>query len=299
MSSSWKSRKESGSPTLMRLFARLCLWVGPRVARFLLGPVCLYFFLVKGTARDASRAFLARALGRKPTTRDTWRHFWTFSQVLLDRVYLLGQDGRGIELDAAQPEALAEVVDQGRGCLLLGSHLGSFEASRAIKRERPNVPLRLVMDRQQSPAATAFLEALNPELAAQVLDIGGQPGAGLALLTALEGGSLVALLADRPRGGEKTVVAEFFGQAARFPAAPHEIAMVTQAPVVLFFGLQRGPGRYEIIFERLPAPARVARAERSAEIEKSVQRYAARLEHHARQAPYNWFNFYDFWAEAA
>jgi hypothetical protein len=26
-----------------------------------------------------------------------------------------------------------------------------------------------------------------------------------------------------------------------------------------------------------------------------IRRYAARLEHHARQAPYNWFNFYDFW----
>jgi predicted LPLAT superfamily acyltransferase len=24
-------------------------------------------------------------------------------------------------------------------------------------------------------------------------------------------------------------------------------------------------------------------------------RYVARLEHHARHAPYNWFNFHDFW----
>ncbi len=26
-----------------------------------------------------------------------------------------------------------------------------------------------------------------------------------------------------------------------------------------------------------------------------VQRYAERLEHYARKAPDNWFNFYDFW----
>jgi predicted LPLAT superfamily acyltransferase len=26
-----------------------------------------------------------------------------------------------------------------------------------------------------------------------------------------------------------------------------------------------------------------------------VRRYAARLEAHARAAPENWFNFYDFW----
>ena len=30
-------------------------------------------------------------------------------------------------------------------------------------------------------------------------------------------------------------------------------------------------------------------------IEQAVRTYAARLEHYCRQAPYNWFNFYDFW----
>jgi predicted LPLAT superfamily acyltransferase len=29
-----------------------------------------------------------------------------------------------------------------------------------------------------------------------------------------------------------------------------------------------------------------------------VERYAARVEHHCRTAPYNWFNFYDFWNAA-
>ena len=30
-----------------------------------------------------------------------------------------------------------------------------------------------------------------------------------------------------------------------------------------------------------------------------MQCYAERLEHHARRAPDNWFNFYDFWAPPA
>ena len=29
-----------------------------------------------------------------------------------------------------------------------------------------------------------------------------------------------------------------------------------------------------------------------------MQRYADRLAHYARSAPYNWFNFYDFWRPA-
>jgi predicted LPLAT superfamily acyltransferase len=27
-----------------------------------------------------------------------------------------------------------------------------------------------------------------------------------------------------------------------------------------------------------------------------LQAYVARLEHYCRLSPYNWFNFYDFWA---
>jgi len=299
MSTHWKGRREIGSPALMRAFARICLFLGPRVARLMLGPVCAWFFLVRGAERRASRDFLARALERPPTHRDVWRHFWTFSQVVLDRVFILGQEGRDIELTPENPAILAEEVDEGRGCLLLGSHLGSFEASRAIKRARPHVPLRLVMDRSQSPAATAFLEALNPEMARQVLDIGARPGAGLAMLAALQDGALVALLADRARAGEKTVAVDFLGRPARFPVAPFEVAMVTGAPVVLFWGLLEGPGRYRIVFEKLPSPPRARREDRARVVRESVQHYARRLEHHARAAPYNWFNFYDFWAEPA
>jgi len=33
-------------------------------------------------------------------------------------------------------------------------------------------------------------------------------------------------------------------------------------------------------------------------IRAALERYAATLESLCREAPYNWFNFYDFWAEA-
>ena len=295
MARHWRQENEAGSPWLTRLFARTCLFVGPTVGRWLLRPITAYFLLVRRREREASRQFLRRALGREPGWRDLWQHFFTFSHVTLDRVFILGAEGRGVRIDPVNKEVLYAAMESHQGCLLLGSHLGSFEASRAVKRRRPEVPLRIVMDTTQSPAASAFLEALNPELRGEVLDVGARPGAGVAILQALEGDALVGLLADRAHEKERTISAEFFGETAEFPAGPHEIAMVTQVPSVLMWGLHVGPGRYVLRFDEFPPPPKATRVERRQAIEASVQRYATRLEELARQYPYNWFNFYDFW----
>jgi len=70
---------------------------------------------------------------------------------------------------------------------------------------------------------------------------------------------------------------------------------VLHAPVVLAFGLYRGGNRYDLVFEAFSGPIRIARQDRATVLGEMARRYAGRLEHHARSAPYNWFNFYDFW----
>src|SRR3546814_1076016 len=74
------------------------------------------------------------------------------------------------------------------------------------------------------------------------------------------------------------------------------IAAVLKLPVSLAFGLYRGGNHYDLVFETFEDQGLdLPRAQRATRMAALIQRYAARLEHHARQAPYNWFNFYDFW----
>ena len=61
------------------------------------------------------------------------------------------------------------------------------------------------------------------------------------------------------------------------------------------FGLHRGGNRYDLHFEPFADPLVIARSNRQGDLTKVIRRYVDRLEHHARNAPYNWFNFYDFW----
>lgn len=280
----------------MAFFARLSLALGPCVGRFLLGPICAYFFLAHGAERKASRDYLRRVLPHEPRWVDVWKQFWVFSSATLDRLFILGAGGRGVDVELTGADVLHRHLDAGRGCFLLGAHLGSFEVARAARHRRADLPLRFVQDRGQSPAATALLEALDPNLTREVLDLSGAPGAvGLQLAETLRGGALIAMLADRVRGREASVRVRFLGGEAEFPVAPWRFAMVLGAPVVLFWGLRTGSGRYRVIFETFDVPAGVPRAERAAAVRDCVQRYADRLAEQARSAPYNWFNFYDFW----
>lgn len=300
MSTDWKARPEGGGRFALWLIRNIGRYGGRAVSRLLLYPITLYFLLRRAPERAASRAWLTRALGRPATLRDCARHIHTFAATILDRVFLLGDGAcleRRFDVDVRGLDELHAHLDQGRGMLLFGSHLGSFEVMRVLSLRRPEYVIRVVLDKGHNPALTELLDALNPGVASTVID-GSQDGPALmlAIQEAVQSGALVALLIDRAHPGGQTVPAPFFGEDARFPVAPWLIASVLKAPVTIAFGLYRGGNRYDLWFENFSDAVDIPRARRTEALTALIRRYAARLEDVARKAPYNWFNFYDFWS---
>jgi predicted LPLAT superfamily acyltransferase len=167
---------------------------------------------------------------------------------------------------------------------------------RVLAQQRPDHKIRVVLDKTHNPAMTQMLDALNPEIAAGVIDASQDgPSIAMAIKQATDEGALVALLVDRARPGEPALKVPFLGRDAPFPTAPWLIASALKVPVVLAFGLYRGGHRYHLAFESFSDSIAVPRQQRAQAVLSLIERYAARLEHHARHAPYNWFNFYDFW----
>ncbi|HET8818360.1 MAG TPA: acyltransferase [Xanthomonadaceae bacterium] len=297
MTAGWKARPEGGARWVNRMLVAIGRHGGRPLARAFLYPITLYFVLRRGPERRASKEWLSRALGRPATFHDAARHLHTFAATILDRMFLLADRDPGrFAIDVQGLDALHAAIDEGRGVLLFGSHLGSFEVLRVLKRARPEIPLRVVLDRGHNPALTELLEALDPEVASAVIDA-GQPGPDimLAIGEAVAGGAMVALLVDRVQPGAPAVAVPFLGREAPWPLAPWQLAAALQVPVVLAFGLYRGGNRYELVFEPFSAGIRLARAERARALPALIAGYVARLEHHARNAPFNWFNFYPFW----
>jgi predicted LPLAT superfamily acyltransferase len=293
----WTDRPEGGGHFAIWLIRNIALYGGRPFARLFLYPITLYFYLRRGPERRASQAFLSRALGRPARTWDVLRHIHRFAGVILDRVFLLARDDvRQFNVSIHGLDLLLDTWRQGRGMLLLGSHLGSFEILRVLAREKPEVKLKVVLDKSQTPAITELLHALNPAIGDSVIDASaGGTAIVLGIRDAVQQGAVVALLGDRARPQEQTRTAICFGEAAPFPTAPYLIASVLDTPVLLCFGLYRGGNRYELHFEHFAERIEIPRSQRLLRLDEWLARYALRLEHHARLDPYNWFNFYDFW----
>jgi predicted LPLAT superfamily acyltransferase len=297
MSVEWRERREAGGHFAIWLIRAAGLYVGRGFARAWLYPITLYFFFRRTRERRDSRVFLSLALGRPARAWDIFKHIHCYAATILDRLFLLNDASLDrFDLHVHGLDLLEAEMAHGRGVLLLGAHFGSFEVLRVLTLRRPDVGLRVVMDLKQTRALNEMLHALNPGVAANVIDAGADPGAlALALYEAAQQGALIGLLVDRPRAGEATAAVEFFGRIAQLPTAAYQIASMLDLPVVLAFGIYCGSNRYDLHFESFAPGIKILRSERAAQLQGWAQRFAARLEYHARRYPYNWFNFYDFW----
>ena len=296
MNAHWSERREGGGRFALWLIISIALRLGRGTARVLLCPITLYFFFRRGPERRASRAFLTRAFGRPMGSGAVMRHIYSYATTVLDRVFMLSKSVDRYDVRVQGLDQLDVQMAKGRGVLLLGAHIGSFEVLRTVAARRPDVRVRALMDRQQTPAMTELLHALNPAVAAEVIDAGGDGGdLALAMHDAAKQGALIAMLADRARTKEKTSIVPFFGSPAPFPIAPYLIASALELPVVLCFGLYRGGNRYDLYFETFAECIKIPRSERAVLPGQWAERFAARLEHYTRIDPYNWYNFYDFW----
>lgn len=296
MSAHWTERPEGGGRFALKLIFAIALRGGRRLTRLILLPITLYFFLRRGPERRASREFLSRVLQRPASAWDVLRHLHRFAAVILDRVYLLATDCSQFEMHRHGLEGILEKYYEGRGLLMLGAHIGSFEVLRVLSLERPDVKVKVLLDKSQTPEMTDLLHSLNPKIGDTVIDAAeGGTGVVLALKDATEQGALIAFLADRARPHEPTRDVQFLGRPAPLPVAPYLIASALDVPVVLCFGMYRGGNRYDLYFETFAERIDIPRAERQVRLQFWLDAYAARLEHYARMDPYNWFNFYDFW----
>ena len=292
----WMQREERGSSFWLSIMTRLSLLMGRRCSRIVLYGIAFYFVVFARKARQASRIYLSRCLGRSVGWMDCYRHVLAFSSTIHDRVFLLNDQFDRFQIDYFGTEQLHAEYENGRGILLLGAHFGSFEVLRAVARKNPRLNMSMAMYPENAQRINRALAAINPHAMQDIISL-GTLDAMLAVNRKLDEGALVGLLADRASGPNQYQALAFLDAPAQFPIGAFRLAAMLKRPVYFMAGIYRGGNRYAVHFERLENFSSMPAANRDAVVALLMQKYVAALERYCREYPYNWFNFYDFWKQ--
>jgi predicted LPLAT superfamily acyltransferase len=290
----WMRRQERSNLAILRLMVWISLTFGRGVGRLVLHGIAAYFVLFAPAARRASRAYLHRVLGRWAGWRDGYRHVFSFASTIHDRIYLLNDRFDVFDIEVIGDQALLASLKSQRGALLVGAHLGSFEVLRAMGRGKIGLRVAMLMYEQNARKLNATLAAINPKAMQDIISL-GKLESMLEVRDKLDEGYLVGMLADRSLSDDATHEVDFLGDPAAFALGPWRMAAMLKRPVFLMAGLYLGGNRYQLHFEPLADFSQVERGERDAAVKAAVQAYADSLARLCKLAPYNWFNFFDFW----
>jgi predicted LPLAT superfamily acyltransferase len=290
----WISHRERGSLWLLKIMAFLSLRLGRSLSRSVLYGIAAYFFLFGPTARRHSLRYLQLALGRSPKARDRFRQILSFATTIHDRVYLMnGEFNRFNITHEGETTILAEGAS-GRGALLLGAHMGSFEVMHSLGRRHHDLRVAMAMYEENARKIGGILAAISPKWVADIISL-GQIDAMLNIADRLEQGTFVGVLGDRTLGDEPVQAVELLGQRAYLPTGPMRAAAILRCPVFFMAGLYRGKNNYHVVFQPLADFSTISAGGRSRAVSTAIDRYALALDKYCRSDPYNWFNFFDFW----
>jgi predicted LPLAT superfamily acyltransferase len=293
----WAHTPERSNMFMLRVMTWISLRLGRRAGRVVLHLIASYFLLFAPASRRASSNYLRRALGRPPHWHDLYRHFFTFAATIHDRVYLVNRRFDMFDFEVHGEDTLRRLLAGGKGLFLMGAHLGSFEVIRAIGRKHTDLRIAMVMHQDNAQKINAMLAAINPEAVQDIIGL-EHIDSMLKVRERLDEGCVVGMLADRSPGNDTLYPVQILGTNANLPSGPFRMAALLRRPVVFMTGLYLGGNRYAIHFDPLADFSTVARGQRDAALEVAITRYAALLDQYCRKAPYNWFNFFDFWQPA-
>ena len=227
----------------------------------------------------------------------TLKQFQNFTNVFLDRFIL--RDTGDITYTFDGLEHLASAIKEGRGAILLMSHMGNWElAAHLLKRSLPDLRLLLYMGIRQKEEIEAIQKKNIGEDGITVMGVsedGGSPFDIVEGIRFLRQGGVVSMAGDILwRNEQRGVSVTFLGRKARLPEAPYTLSLVSGAPVIVFFAFRTGNRSYQ--FTALP-PIRLSpqtRDHRPESIRSAAQAYADHLQTALLEHPFEWYHFNEF-----
>jgi predicted LPLAT superfamily acyltransferase len=299
----WAKVQEAGSLAGMRFMLFVYRIFGRWPFRFFLFFVLLWFYARRRTAREASRDYLQRlhdfsgGVSPAPTQQNVFRHFLAFSEILLDKLLTTGVSALPSDFRVDGIECVDRLLEQKRGAIFVTAHFGNIELCRKLSERYTGMRLAVLAHSENTARFNRLLKERDPNAATdliQVTDIGIDTAFVLAQRVAA--GDFVVLTGDRvPVEGSAAVRVPFLGHEASFPISPYILAATLQCPLIAVFGVRHHDG-FAVTLRSLAESIALPRRTRETAAIPYAAAFAKLLEAECVKAPFQWSNFYPFWA---
>jgi predicted LPLAT superfamily acyltransferase len=279
---------------LLRM-TRLC---GPWLLAVTARIIAAGYFFCSGRVPE-SRRFYGALFPERGSLYHLWcafKQYQNFTTIHLDRFLADRSDTTSFT-----PEGWGklEAVIGKQGGILLMSHLGNWEmAARLLRKQKEDLQLLLYMGVKEKEGVERMQKEDLRRAGVTIIGVdqeGGSPFAAVEGIRFLQSGGIVSMTGDIVwRGDQRKVRVRFLGHDAYLPEAPYIFALVSGAPLFVFFAFRIGKNSYRFTLSDPIAIRPHARAERARAIGEAAQQYADLLEKMLREHPFEWYHFERF-----
>ena len=282
----------------MRLMWFVYEWLGKGVLKILCVPVVLFIYPFARPAKSALREYygVLYAYGGGGASRKRGPSSWTLFRHLLGFAWSLVDKTDACTLKKNLPcmsvrddegwRAFRGCVEEGRGCFVISSHVGTAEVLPALPKACPEVSrIPHVHAFQQMEHDAVFTEVFMHHFDSSAVTLHAVEGIGVQtaveMKDAIGRGDLVLMAGDRvSAGSSRTLRQKFLGVECEWPKGVFAFARLMEAPVFFVTCVRTGWNRYEAHF----AVAHGA----------LLPEYAAFLEREVLAHKGEWHQFYRF-----
>ena len=285
----WKG-KTDGTPWMQRTLI-LLIRISPLWLIYGLMSLTIPFYLVFADGFSASYHFFRDRIGYGPVKSFfmTFVNEYNLGKVVIDRFATYG--GKTFKIEVEGQEIYDSLCERETGFVMLSSHVGNYELAGYFLKASKRINALVY-----SGEAATVMEGRSNRFSRtniRMIPIKEDFSHIFTLNEALSDGEIVSIAGDRIFGADRTVRSGFMGEKASFPLGPFLIAVQRDIPMATVFVMKESVRKYKAYVFQLPDTDGLARNEKTQAL---CDAYAQFLERIVRRYPFQWYNFYDFWA---
>jgi predicted LPLAT superfamily acyltransferase len=187
-------------------------------------------------------------------------------------------------------DILKNLLKNKNGGILISAHVGNFEIAEYFFSEIDDLSqINLVTTDNEDQAIKEYMDTVSSKSKLKVILVKEDLSHIFEINNALSNNELICFTGDRYFEGNKILSEELLGKEAKFPAGTFLLGSRLKVPVAFVYVMKETSKHYHLYTREAKFKARNA--------QDLLKSYTESITWILKKYPYQWFNYFDFWAE--